>query len=170
MPSSSNTLRFSFMATGELVSNAFSLVRSDDTCPDPPAAARGVSGAWRHVGCCVLQVGYARGRCTGPRLSGGAWECGLAYLYSSHPSLAERVNHGGNRRRAAILSVLLTSTPLVPVDDLLSAKSGSLIASAEAMSASASSGLNERAETDHFQGSGVRHMEYNVQEGSASST
>lgn len=80
------------------------------------------------------------------------------------------MNHGGNRRRAAILSVLLTSTPLVPVDDLLSAKSGSLIASAEAMSASASSGLNERAETDHFQGSGVRHMEDNVQEGSASRT
>jgi hypothetical protein len=35
MPSSSKTRRLSFMATGELVSKAFSLVRCEDTCTCP---------------------------------------------------------------------------------------------------------------------------------------
>lgn len=62
MPSSSKTRRLSFMATGELVSKAFSLVRCEDTCRCPHQSIwvrirdRQSASLYLHVGPSALAI------------------------------------------------------------------------------------------------------------------
>lgn len=62
MPSSSKTRRLSFMATGELVSKAFSLVRCEDTCTCPhyqcgsEYATVALASLYLHVGPSALAI------------------------------------------------------------------------------------------------------------------
>lgn len=91
MPSSSKTRRLSFIATGELVSKAFSLVRCEDTCSYPhyqPGSEYGTA----HLQACVSKSAHL------PRLEHNI-EIHVSYM---------------------AIATARTASPLVPVSDRLS--------------------------------------------------